>query len=582
MRDNGHVADAAGPQSARSVTAQRAATAAAAAVVTALVSLATVLGSANENPATSVERGLAPWLVALGLSGVAFVVVAAWLVWAQHPHASIGLAVMTVGLLLPLWAGWSWLPVGVRGGVQAAGPLAVAGTAHVALRWRSGTRQSWTVTTVYLLTVVGALVHLAGYDPFEDPGCVRTCADTRPVADDVVSTRSAVAITGLLTVTAATVAALATWRTRRRGVPRQVVVAALAAIAALAAGSALRPVRWNVPPSADMFVVLQAGAALAVGGAVCAVTVRRLRTRMAVDRLVRRLSHPEAAPGDLRGAIRAVHFSVPGDERWIDSAGRDVGDGPRAGGSVVISDASGPVLRLVVATGKYADDVLAALTPADRLSLRNAQLSAVTKARLTDVQASRRRIVATSDTERRRIEHDLHDGAQQRLVSAAFYLSLARSKLPPDSDRLSRAEATVRDALTNLRHLSHGLFPGVLATEGLPAALDELVKITDMVTMLEVRDCGAVGAEAAMAAYATVAAALDQAARTTNATSAQVSAIREEGTLTVRVEMQCPTAQMDDSDFGDVADRVGALGGRLNLSSNDNRTVVMAVLPCGS
>jgi signal transduction histidine kinase len=303
---------------------------------------------------------------------------------------------------------------------------------------------------------------------------------------------------------------------------------------------------------------------------------------MAVDRLVRRLSHPGAAPGDLRGAIRAVHFSVPGDERWIDSAGQDVGDGPPEGDSVVISDASGPVLRLVLAAGKDADDVLAAISPADRLSLRNAQLSAVTKARLADVQASRRRIVATSDTERRRIEHDLHDGAQQRLVSAAFYLSLARSKLPPGSAPLSQAEATVRDALTNLRLLSHGLFPSVLATEGLPAALDELVKMTDVVTMLEVRDCGAVDAEAAMAAYATVAAALEQAARSTIATSARVSAIREEGTLTVRVEMQCPTAQMDDSDFGDVADRVGALGGRLNLSSNDSRTVVMAVLPCGS
>jgi signal transduction histidine kinase len=574
------MADPAGPQPARSATAQRAA--AAAALVTALVSLATVLGSANENPATSVERGLAPWLVALGMSGVALVVVGAWLVRAQHPHASIGLAAMMVGLLVPLWAGWSWLPVGVRGGVQAAGPLAVAGTAQVAVGWRAGTRPSWTMTTVYLLAVAGALVHLAGYDPFEDPGCARTCADTQSVADDVVSTRSAVAVTASLTIAAAAVAAFAAWRTKRRDVPRQVVVAALAAVAVLAAGAVMRSVRWNDPPPAELFVTLQASAAVAVGGTVCAVTVRRLRTRMAVDRLVRRLSRPEAAPGDLRGAIRAVHFSVPGDERWVDSAGHDVGDGPPEGDSVVISDRSGPVLRLMLAAGKDADDVLAAISPGDRLSLRNAQLSAVTKARLADVQASRRRIVATSDTERRRIEHDLHDGAQQRLVSAAFYLSLARSKLPPGSAPLSQAEATVHDALTNLRHLSHGLFPSVLATEGLPAALDELAKMTNVVTMLEVRDCGAVDAEAAMAAYATVAAALEQAARSTIATSARVSAIREEGTLTVRVEMQCPRAQIDDADFGDVADRVGALGGRLNVSSNDSRTVVMAVLPCGS
>ena len=69
--------------------------------------------------------------------------------------------------------------------------------------------------------------------------------------------------------------------------------------------------------------------------------------------------------------------------------------------------------------------MLAALTPAIRLALQNAQLAAVAKARLADVQASQRRVVAASDSERRRIERDLHDGAQQRLVSVAFHLKVA-------------------------------------------------------------------------------------------------------------------------------------------------------------
>jgi signal transduction histidine kinase len=553
-----------------------------AAVVTTLLALVTVLEAANENPATSVERGLATWLVALGLAGVASITVAAWLVWPQHPQASIGLAVATAGLLLPLWAGWSWLPVGVRGGVLAAAPLAIAGTAHVAVRWPSDTRQSWILRTVYLLVVVGAVVHLAGYDPFEDPGCTRTCADVRPLADEVISTRAAVMTTCVLTVTAAIVAAFAVGRTRPRRVPGHIVAGVLAALAALAVGSALRWARWSDPPTADVFVVLLAGAAVAVGGSVCAVAVRRLRSRMAVDRLVRRLSEPETVLHDLHGAIRAVHFAVPGAEGWIDPAGRDVGDGSPQGRSVVLSDASGPVLRLVLAAGRDADDALAGITPADRLALRNAQLSAVTKARLADVQASRRRIVATSDAERQRIERDLHDGAQQRLVSAAFYLSLARSRLPQDSAPLSRAEATVRDALTNLRQLTHGLFPSVLATEGLRAALDELVKLADVTTMLEVRGCHTVDAESAMAAYATVATALDQTTRSPMASTARVSVIQDEGTLNVCVELPSIGTSTDDSDFTDVADRIGALGGHFSLSSKDGRTVVTAVLPCAS
>ena len=75
-----------------------------------------------------------------------------------------------------------------------------------------------------------------------------------------------------------------------------------------------------------------------------------------------------------------------------------------------IGDPSGPVLQLQLAPGNAAADVLSQLAPAAWLSLRNAQLAAVANARLADVRASRRRVVAASDGERRRIERDLHDG----------------------------------------------------------------------------------------------------------------------------------------------------------------------------
>jgi signal transduction histidine kinase len=146
-----------------------------------------------------------------------------------------------------------------------------------------------------------------------------------------------------------------------------------------------------------------------------------------------------------------VHFAVPGEARWVDVAGRDATDLPGQDKYVVLSDESGPVLRLLVARGTDQGDLLAALTPATRLALQNAQLSAVAKARLADVQASQRRVVATSDSERRRIERDLHDGAQQRLVSVAFHLKVALAGADPSTSvRLAAAESRVRDALGQL------------------------------------------------------------------------------------------------------------------------------------
>jgi signal transduction histidine kinase len=249
-----------------------------------------------------------------------------------------------------------------------------------------------------------------------------------------------------------------------------------------------------------------------------------------------------------------------------------------------LSDESGPVLRLLVARGTYEGDVLAAVTPAIRLALQNAQLSAVAKARLADVQASQRRVVATSDAERRRIERDLHDGAQQRLVSVAFHLKVALAGVDPSTAaQLATAENRVRDALAHLRRLAHGIFPNVLAEEGLAAALDELVAASDVPTTLEIRSRVDVGAEPAMAAYATVAAVLGSVEHPAPGSRALISIDQEGNTLTVRADVEAISGAVGATDFIDVADRVGALGGRFTRSQTETgSTVVTAVIPCGS
>ena len=126
------------------------------------------------------------------------------------------------------------------------------------------------------------------------------------------------------------------------------------------------------------------------------------------------------------------------------------------------------------------------LTAGARLGLENERLHAELLAQLADLRASRKRIVTTGDAERRRLERDLHDGAQQRLVALALGLRTARLHLEtkPDADmalvgRVQTAEDELRDTVVALRKLAVGIFPAVLADEGLAAALDALAEDTD-------------------------------------------------------------------------------------------------------
>src|SRR3954471_6437182 len=114
--------------------------------------------------------------------------------------------------------------------------------------------------------------------------------------------------------------------------------------------------------------------------------------------------------------------------------------------------------------------VVRELVTTANLTLQHERLHAARRARLEKLRASRARIVAASDRERRTLERDLHDGAQQRLVALALAIRLARRHSADDpalDDRLAEAEDEVRAAVVDLREVAHGLFPTVLADEGL-------------------------------------------------------------------------------------------------------------------
>src|SRR5439155_15441101 len=211
--------------------------------------------------------------------------------------------------------------------------------------------------------------------------------------------------------------------------------------------------------------------------------MRRRRTRAAVAQLVVQLAESPAPAG--LGALLAETLDDPSlelayplpDGRLVDARGRAVT--PHA--EVTSLARGGHEIALLLHRPGLLDDpgLVEEVASAARLALDNERLQAETQAQLEDLRGSRARVIATGDAERRRLERDLHDGAQQRLVGLSLALRLASSRLGPDADperlaQIEDAQLELSAALAELRELAHGIFPAVLADEGLAAALDAL------------------------------------------------------------------------------------------------------------
>ncbi len=511
----------------------------------------------------------------------AAIVGAAWVVRAECPHACAGLAAMTAGALLPLSAGWRSLPGYAVASLLAAGPIMISGTAQVGL-WRHEPRDRRDAALVGAHTFVALAVGVLAlaHNPFTDAGCVVVCTDVGSTLVDVPS-GVVIAVVSASSIAAGLLSTRIVWSRRSRP-PRPVLVAVLLALVVQVLAWTARWSIWDVP-TGQRALHLVFPATAAVVAVVAATEVgRTMRTRAAVHGVVAQLSDPDLDGGRL-GGIRAVHFALPDGTRWIDRDGEPVvAPAGRRHREVVVSDDDGPVLRLVLDRGTEAD-ALAALTPASLLALRNAQLSAVARSRAADVRASRRRIVTASDAERRRIERDLHDGAQQRLVSVALHLRLAAADaVARDGAALDRAHDHVREALAQLRRIAHG----VMATtapggDDLANALRDLVAVSEVPTVLEIDlDTTPVTQEVASAVLHVAAAALDLARR--DPSRELHMSVAAGTTLTMRTVLPGTLSLVDD-DLVDATDRVGALDGTISVEpTGTGDVVVLVVMPCES
>jgi len=331
--------------------------------------------------------------------------------------------------------------------------------------------------------------------------------------------------------------------------------------------------------------------------AVLVVLLQRRLARGAVAGLVVELG--EGADGtDLRDALaRAlgdpsldVAYWFPSGDRYVDRDGQRIElPGPGTGRTATVVERDGqPIAALVHDTALAENaELVRSVCAAAALTLENERLQAALRARLAELQASRARLVEATETERRRIERDLHDGTQQRLVSLAMSLGLAESKLADDPSAAAplvrEARETLALALAELRELSQGIYPSLLTERGLGAALDDLCRRAALPATLDASLPVRLPQQVEAAAYFVTSEALANAAKHSHATEVRIRARLERGVLLVEIADDGIGGAGTGSGTGlrGLADRVEALGGRLTLSSPPGRgTTIRAEIPC--
>jgi signal transduction histidine kinase len=219
--------------------------------------------------------------------------------------------------------------------------------------------------------------------------------------------------------------------------------------------------------------------------------------------------------------------------------------------------------------------LVASVIAAARLAVENEQLHAEVEAQLVEVQASRARIVHAGDAERRRLERDLHDGAQQRLVALSLALRRMRAGHPGGADpglaaSLDEASAMVRDALAELRELARGIHPAVLTEAGLDGAIASLAAGSPVEVTVERTPERRLDADVEAAAYFFVSEGLANAAKHATGAPVRIRAEVVHGQLVLEVADTGPGGATLDRGSGllGLRDRVGAVAGSFQLDSD--------------
>jgi signal transduction histidine kinase len=520
--------------------------------------------------------------------------------WTRRPENRIGRLMVIFGFA---WfvgrLGYSDVPAAYTVGLFT-GALFFAVLGHVLLAFPSGRLDGrlarGLVVAGYLdTTVVIAIATLFNTGEPGDPKNLALVEPNAALSDGLRNTARGVGIALFL----ATLAVLAQrWRTATPRWRRTFALVFWTGAAAAVFSVVSIVMRAPFKPLGPIDVV----AFLVIATVPVALTVDLIRGKLArgaVAGLVVELGSA-SAPVDLRDALaRALQdpslslaYWLPDRRRYVDADGKTVelpADGETRVATIVEREGR-PVAALVHdATLLGEPELVDAVGAAAGLALENERLQADLKARLDELRASRARMVGAADAERRRLERNLHDGTQQRLVSVSMALGLAESKLRSDPEAagliLDEAREALGAALQELREFSQGIHPAVLTERGLGPALQELVFLTPMSIELAVPDNERLPGPVEAAAYYVVAEALANVTKYASASAVSVTIERRNGSAVVEVadDGVGGADPARGSGLRGLRDRVEALGGTLALESPPGSgTRLRAEFPCAS
>ena len=517
-----------------------------------------------------------------------------------------------IGPLMIAWVAvdylgnWGNLPVPVLPvlGVSVGQQLAPAILAHIALAYPTGRLQTSlaraVIAIIYAVGLGVSAVIILAFDPRQS-GCSR-CA-WEPAVFPSRSAVSAAQLVGqratFILVPLLLAAVWLRWRQatsaeRRALAPLWVSVGILAVVYLMGGFASASPL---ADPFAYLVWELQSVLQISVPIVLVWGILSARLARSAVGDLVMQLDRP-LPPGELRAALaRALGdpslellYAREGRQRWVDRDGHPAPlprpHGDQRPSRVTIVEREGQPLAALIHDPVLDEGLVKAAAAAAGMTIENARLQAEVRAQLEEVRASRKRIVEAGDAERRRVERNLHDGAQQRLVTLALSLAMLRQQAagyPALAASLEQMSGELKQAISELRELARGIHPAILTEEGLPAAVEALADRASLPVQVRADFEERLPPPIEAIAYFVVSESLANVTKYARASAARVELSRQNGCL--RVEVGDDGIGGADPGRGSglrgLEDRVSAVRGRFRVESAPERgTLVLAEIPC--
>jgi signal transduction histidine kinase len=542
-------------------------------------------------------------LLALGTEIVSLALVASGVLLLDEPvQQSSGLMLITSGALLTagwlnLWNSGPWPLISVP-----ASPLGTVLAAWAMFRYPRSSpelRRDGRFFVFMMLWLAGAeliciVVSRPGWSGFSAAAWWPALAPDRRLFE----TASRVLDIGGISFAIAYMALwFGRWK-RSRGIDRRLTLPIAIAAAIVCGATIVELAALTLPASAHTINAIYTVEAFLQAGVPAAFFIAVLRRRFAHTRIADLLLwlRSPAQAGTVTGALRTVlhdptldvMYWVPGIGCYVDAQGSAI-DVPESTADrlvLPVMSGSGQRLALILADpflSGHEDLVQAAIT-ASAFTLENAQLHAALQAQLQEVRASRLRIIEAGVSERRRLERDLHDGTQQRLLGIKVMLGATETEVGDAGIRamLSRIRDELGQALDELRDLAHGIHPAVLSQVGLAAATVSMAE-RHLIPIEVALPAGRFPEATELTAYFVISEAISNAVKHAGASRIRVRGREDDGYLRIEIaDDGIGGARITDgTGIAGLVDRIRGLGGELTIHSlADQGTRLEASIPC--